>query len=81
MNLHAPNSKRNGCYHPKGNDNTAAAIRGRPLRQVEDAERRSSIYLIIYSSLGMKYAHASLAITRDDGSFDGTCSTTFRPCA
>ncbi len=29
----------------------------------------------------MKYAHASSSITRDYGSFDGSCGTPFCPCA
>lgn len=29
----------------------------------------------------MKDSHTSLSITRDYGSFDGSCGTTFCPCA
>ena len=34
-----------------------------------------------YSPLGMKYPHASSSITRDYGSFDGSCGTSLSSCA
>lgn len=39
------------------------------------------LYTLLYSPLGMKYPHASSSITRDYGSFDGSCGTSLSSCA
>ena len=81
VKLHAKSCKCYGRNQPESNNDITTAIWGRTFCQIKDAKCRSSIYLIIYSPLGMKYPHASSSITRDYGSFDGSCGTSLSSCA